>query len=157
MPSESTLNVVIVTLVVLSVLGLFLLTLYITNKNEGTNISNNKNTEAVFDYDEILLGSSFNRNDKEYLVLYYDMSDSSLVGDLASSVGNYTSKDDSLNLYKVDMSNTFNKKYTTEDDSNNNPKDVSELLINGPTLIRFVDGEVEEYIEGVDDIKDYFE
>ena len=39
--------------------------------------------------------------------------------------------------------------------SNKNPTKASELAINGPTIIRFRDGNVREYIEGFDKVVDY--
>ena len=51
------------------------------------------------------------------------------------------------------MSNGLNKKYSG-DESNTNPASASEIIINGPTLIKFSGGSVAEYIEGIDGIKD---
>lgn len=109
--------------------------------------------ETEIQYEQILAGSSFSMKDDEYLVVYYDFSDEKLA-ELTSVVYNYGYSGFSK-LYKVDMSDGFNKKYIVEDDSNKAPKGVSDLAINGPTLIKFVDGECVDYVEGNDKIIDY--
>ena len=52
------------------------------------------------------------------------------------------------------MSEGLNKKYTGEE-SNSNPKKASDIVINGPTLIKVKNGKVIEYIEGTESISDY--
>ena len=54
------------------------------------------------------------------------------------------------------MSNGLNKSYSGEE-SNKNPTKASDIVINGPTLIKFSGNEVVDYIEGVDNIKSYLE
>lgn len=154
--SESWTHVFGVVLGVFVFLGIFvLLTVYITNKeNTNTGISNNDSTDTTIQYEEILAGSSFSMNPNEYLVLYYDMSDENLAASLASAVMDYQNSD-RLTLYTVDLGSAFNQKYVTEDDSNSSPTKASELKLKNPTLIRFVDGSVAEYLEGEDSISNY--
>ena len=59
-----------------------------------------------------------------------------------------------LKLYSVDMNDPINTKYKS-DSSNPNLTNATELKINGPTLIKFNNKKVEEYIEGTDSIIDY--
>lgn len=113
----------------------------------------NDTEETVIQYEQILAGSSFNMKDDEYLVVYYDFSDEELA-ELTSAVYNYGYSGFSI-LYKVDMSDGFNKKYIAEDSSNKNPGSASDLAINGPTLIKIVDGKCVDYIEGNEKIIDY--
>lgn len=108
--------------------------------------------EASIQYDEILAGSSFTMRDDEYLVAYYDFNDEEL-SDLSYAISSY-SYSGSKRLYIVDMSNGFNTNYVS-DKSNKNVKNVSELAINGPTLILIKDGKVSDYIEGSEKIVDY--
>ena len=53
------------------------------------------------------------------------------------------------------MSNSFNKKYSSETESNENPENAEDLLINVPTIIRIKDGKVAEYIDDLDDVLEY--
>lgn len=142
-------------LVVLVLFGIFyLITAHITNDDSSTTTSDTSSTEIEIQYDEILVGSSFDMNDKEYIVVYYDKSDSELLSSISGSITTYTSKEDSLNVYEADLSNSFNKKFV-DDVSNSSPSSSSELSFNGPTLIKFSDGKVVDYIEGEDSILDY--
>lgn len=133
--------------IVLGVLGLFyLLTVVILDNGQD----NKKTQESIIQYDEILAGSSFDMNSKEYYVVYYDYTDTTLE-DLYTQVYNYTYSG-SIKLYSVNMNDGFNKSFVAEESSNASPSSANELAIKGPTLIKFVDGAVVEYIEGSENI-----
>lgn len=147
--SKEVLKVLRVVFAVVVVLGVFyLLTVAIVGKSDAKE----EVKETTIQYDEILAGSSFNMKEDKYVVCYFDYESEDL-GDLTSVLSNYayTGK---YRLYTVDMGNGFNKKYGSEK-SNKSPASASELSINGPTLIKFVDGKVEQYYEGVEAIVDY--
>lgn len=151
--SVSLKNAFIVILVVLIFLGLFyLITLKVTDND--TSNSDDEEVEAEIQTEEILVGSSFNRAGDEYIVVYYDKSSSDL-SSISSKISEYRSKSDRLPLYEADMSNVFNKEYVTDKEANREPKDATEIEINGPTLIKFKDKKVVDYIEGQDEIVDY--
>ena len=145
---------VIIILVVVCILCLFyLLTVFLT-ENENTNTSNeNDKQETVIQYNEILVGSTFNKSDEKYFVVYYDMS-SEDISDISSAISTYSSKEDALPLYVVDMSNPLNKSYESKD-SNKNAEDASELHINGVTLVRIKDGKLDKYLEGEENVIEY--
>ena len=84
--------------------------------------------------------------------MMYDHSDKVKATLYDSLVLNFKEVD--ISLYTVDMSNSFNKDYESTE-SNKRPQDANELAINGPTIIRFRDGMVREYIEGTDKAVDY--
>ena len=148
---------IIVVLCVIIFLALFyLLAVHITNKNSSSSSSNDtKETSTTSDYSERLFGSSFNRSESEYLVIYYDKGNSDLFSELNTAVTDYSTKDDSLTIYTVDMSSMYNKAYVTEEDTNKSPSNIDELRINGPTLIKITNGEVTSYVEGTESIKEY--
>ena len=91
----------------------------------------------------------------QYLVIYYDKSDEEISSVYSQLVSDYKSKDDALSIYTVDMSSAFNKGFSTTDESNHNPTNASELLINGPTLIHFSQHSVTNYVEGEENISNY--
>lgn len=143
-----TLRIIFIVLVFLA--AFYLLTVMIIGQDEDES-----SEETTIQYEEILAGSSFSMNDKEYLVLYYDKTDTEIYSDIYTSVTTYQNKDDAVRIYTVDMNNGFNKKYVSDGEGNSNPEEVLDLSINGPTLIKFVDGKVLEYIEGLEKISDY--
>ena len=148
--SYEILKVVTILLGVLAILSCFyLLTVFVV----GNNTNNEEEVvEAEIQYDEILAGSSFNMRNDKYLVVYYDFTDTEL-SELTSTLTNY-SYNGKYRFYTVNMNSGFNKQYISEK-SNKKPTSADELLINGPTLIKFEDGKVTRYIEGVDSIIDY--
>ena len=120
----------------------------VSNKDDEDN-----NDETTIQYQEILAGSSFNMSDSEYYVVYYEFDDEELA-DFTSTIYNYSYMG-TYKLYTVNMNDGFNKKYVAEDDSNPTPGDASDLAIKGPTLIKVIEGDCVEYVEGVDKITDY--
>ena len=101
-----------------------------------------------------MLGSSLTMKDGEYLVIYYDSKNEEISTDLNELVTNYRAGHGTT-LYFVDMASAFNKSYVTEGESNHTPSSASELLINGPTVVKVNNKVVVEYIEGLDAVKEY--
>ena len=148
---------IIIVIVVLVVLGLsYLLTLYITNKDSSDKAEvDNSSSEAVISYEDIVVGKSFSMVEDEYLIIYYDKSDEDKSSVYSSLVSSYSSKEDALAIYSVDLSSAFNKPFTTTGESNQHPTEASEIAINGPTVIHFSNHEVVDYIEGEEAITSY--
>ena len=128
----------------------YLLTIYITNKNTDSESTSEETSEVTVSYDKIIAGRSFSMGDGEYLVLYYDNTDE----DLSNKVNEIKSNYNALKIYTVDMHDALNKVYKSEE-ANTHPTNASEIKINGPTLIKFANGEVADYIEGIDSISNY--
>lgn len=150
------LNKIIIALCVLCFLGLFyLLAIYITNKNSDSSSKKEQASSEVKDYSNIIFGESLNRNEKEYLVIYYDKSNEDVESEISDSISSYKAKDEHLTIYTVDMSNMFNKGYVTNDETNKNPQSIDDIKINGTTVIKVSDGKIVEYTEGTDSVKDY--
>ena len=136
----------IVVLVVISILCIFyLLTLRLTSGDVEENDLTNE--ETVILYDEILVGSSFNRSDDKYFVVYYDMSNHEEAQEVSSAITKYESNEDALPVYTVDMSDVLNKKYVSSV-ANEKANKASDLRIDGVTLIRVKDGKLDKYLDG---------
>ncbi len=148
-------KVVIILVVLILFVAFYLLTIYIVNKDSNINTDNkvNESQEKSISYDKILLGRSFSMNDDDYYVIYYDSSNKDTSSIYNELVTNYKVKEDALPIYYVDMGDGLNKSHSTNEESNRSPNGVDDLLINGPTLIRFQDGKVIDYRQGEEDIK----
>lgn len=148
---------IITVVIVLVVLGLFyLLTLYITNKNSDDNQEvDTASEETVVSYEDIVVGRSFSMSDDEYLVIYYDKSDEDKSSVYSSLVSSYKSKEEALPIYVVDLSSAFNKPFTTTGEANHHPTNASEIAVKGATVIRFLNHEVADYLEGEEAISSY--
>ena len=127
--------------VILFLLCFYILTVYITNKNnDDTEKEKEKVVEINNEY--ILLGRSLSMGKGDYYVIYFHINDSNIYDEIVKKYGG------ELPIYKVDMSIAFNKKFATDGESNKNPTKISEFKINRPTLIRVSNKKVVEYIEG---------
>ena len=146
---------IIVCVIICVFCAFYFLTVFISkddSSSTNSNSSNKKTTETTnISYDEILLGRSFSMEDGEYLVLYYDKDNSDLSSEMSSALSTYNNKDSHLNFYTVDMSDALN----SSDEANHDAKDASEMKISGPTLIKFNNNKIDDYIEGKDEITDY--
>lgn len=151
-------KVIIVCVIICVFFAFYFLTVFISkddSSSTNSNSSNKKTTETTnISYDEILLGRSFSMEDGEYLVLYYDKDNSDLSSEMSSALSTYNNKDSHLNVYTVDMSDALNSSFTS-DKANHDAKDASEMKISGPTLIKFNNNKIDDYIEGKEKITDY--
>lgn len=150
-------KIIITTVVVLVFLGAFyFITVAILNKDDSSSKDTTKTdaTEVEVQSSEILVGTSFSVKDSEYLVAYYDTTDEDINSNMQNAVSTYRNASKEIYLYTVDMSNGLNKPYVS-DSSNSTASSASELAINGPTLIKFSDNKIVDYIEGVYEIADY--
>ena len=142
--------IIILVVVVVVILGFYLFTKYVVKKPK-INYSDTV-TEGEIDYSVVTVGTMFNKTDSKYYVLAYDHEDdkASVYESLLSS---YQNSKDVLPVYNLDLSNYLNKEYVTSGSSNKNAKTISELAINGPTLMKIEKGKIAKYIEGESNIK----
>lgn len=99
--------------------------------------------QTSIQYEEILAGTSFQKKDSEYFVLFYHAESDSKYMDMISD---YQAKESHLPIYYVNLDNKMNSSVISEE-SNREAKDASELKIKDVALIRFKDGRIDEYID----------
>lgn len=145
-------KLLLIVLVFFSIFYMF--TVYLINREEKTPVSNSTNEDI--NYNEVLAGSSFDLEDKEYIVIYYDTSDKDLKSKMNTLISNYNSKKSTNPIYVVDMNSKFNKKYIGPG-NDVLPTSIDDLSINGPTLIEFNNKKVVNYITSYDNIKKYLD
>ena len=144
--------IVLAVCVLVVFLGFYLFTLHMTKNEDNSSNTDIDNDEVTFSYDTILLGQSLSVRDGSYYVLMYDFKDEEKASTYSNLFTDYKSKEDAIPIYKVDMSNGFNKNYVTDGESNKTPTAVSEFAVNGATLIKIEDHNVVDYIEGEEGI-----
>ena len=120
-----------------------------------TKLANKKNSQDItyasgnIATDKVIVGTMLSRGG-EYYVLCYDTSKND--ANIYVTYGeNYKNKK-ALDLYYLDLSSEFNRKYYVDEESNKEAKKIDELKISNGTLIRIKDGKIVEYIEGIQDI-----
>ena len=130
-------------------IGLVFVLLNIFNGN--WNIFTQKNTNKTeIDTSMVIAGTLFSKEEGEYLVLAYDMSDEkySFYGALTS---NYSG---TPNLYYLDLSSGFNSKIIGEKTVVSN--DLEKLKLAGPTLLVMKGDKLSKVYSGEKNIVDYF-
>ena len=114
---------------------------------EGYTKPTKEDTKISYEY--ILIGTVFNRPEKEYYVIFDDY-EKDLYSHISSLVSNKK-----LPVYKVDMSKGENASFKSEE-SNPNAKSVDELKINGLTVIKVKNGKIDKYYTGLENIEANF-
>lgn len=137
-------TIIVVTLVFFSFY--FITNLIVKNMNKFNYIDST--VTVTIQYDEILAGSTFNMNDEEYYVLFYDF-DGEYATYYNSLIGSSSEK-----IYKVNLGNGFNKPYVSEN-TNSKVNNISDLRVKDCTLIKIKNGKNILYFEGqYEEIKD---
>lgn len=139
--------------VILVLVTFYVITIYATG---GKMFKSKDKTDVEFQYSEILLGRSFDMGGN-YFVIYYDKTDTENeeTTQLDSLASNFKNNSSGAAIYTCDLGNVFNKPYTTTEEPNTEPYGAEDMLINGPTIIRFADGKVVEYVYGYDNVVNY--
>ena len=123
----------------------YLITIFVLNKDENTTKTDE---EVEISLDTTIVGRSFSMPEDKYYVLYYDAKDEAVSEEYSSTITNYiySTSEDHVKLYTVDMSDALNKKYVSEE-SKSMPEKVSDIAIKGTTLMVIEKGKVVEYTE----------
>ena len=107
--------------------------------------------EIIISYEDATVGTILNRPDAEYYVIFDDFTENPNQY-LTSILFRYSNEEETLPIYKVDISNGFNTKYAGEQ-GNPSAQKVEDIKINGVTLIKIVNGKNVKYIEGTTNIE----
>lgn len=138
--------------ITLGVIGFILIAFAFINIVKGNwNLFNKDNKkETEIDPSMVMVGTMFNKEENEYLVIAYDMSDknNNLYAYLA---GNYYG---ASKLYYLDLSSGFNSKFIGDKTvvSNN----LDELKFSGPTLLVINKDKITKSYTTEDEIVNYF-
>lgn len=127
---------------------------FLTDKFVEQGNSNNTTTGEI-NYDKATIGTLLNRPYDEYYVMIYS-SNSTEASYYNSIKNNYSSKDDGLKIYYIDLDNELNQKYyNVNNDNKSNPsaKSIDEINLGDITLIKVKNGEIVSYIEDIEQIK----
>ena len=137
--------------ITIGVVGFILVACTLINIFNGNwNIFNKSNTKATeIDPKMVMVGTMFNKEDAEYLVLAYDMQDNNSV--YAYLASNYYS---SPNLYYLDLSSGFNSNFIG--DKTVISEDLSKLKFSSATLMLINKDKITKSYTTEDEIVNYF-
>ncbi len=135
--------IVVLIIVVLLVLLYFFVAIFVTKEID---LSKKKDAEETTSSEsnnisnKILASNIFNQSEETYFVYFYDFSnEDENISQVVNSINDV--------VYKVDTSSGLNSKYIVEDNSNKNAKNLSDLKIKSPTLIKISNDTITEYYE----------
>lgn len=133
-------QIIIIMVVILSVILVFYGITVLVSNNKNTEIDNNSDT--VIQYEEILVGEIFKQNNSEYYILAYDGTNDGQK--YKSDINTYTTKENSIKTYYVDLTNAFNKKYVATESNFENEFPI----FKESTLLKIANGSIVEVYEG---------
>lgn len=136
---------VITALKILIALLLFILAIVLITKFVNGDF---KSKKAKITYNDIVAGQTFNRKESTYYVIYYSFNNDTSIQEALDDLKTKSK------IYKVNLDDGMNKDYLSEQ-GNSSASSVSELKINGATLIKIEEGKNVEYIEGSSNIETY--
>lgn len=106
--------------------------------------------DPEIDYNHILMGSLFDQKEDSYYVLAYT-EDDSFYPIYEAYLEKYNKLEDHLKVYRVNLSDGFNKNYIA-DESYLDGSNINSIKVTGTTLIRIEEGYIYLSFEGVDEI-----
>lgn len=145
-------KLIVLILIVALVFALFyVITLFVTKKEDTTDAVNEENFEATIQYDKILATNILSQKNSEYYVLVY-FNDDKYVDVYKSYLSFYSSKvENSVPYYYVDMDDVFNSSFVSTESSLNAAK-VNDLKFSQTALLRVRDNKIISTYEGNEQI-----
>ena len=138
--TEVGMNYVKVIVILLSIFLIFyIITYFVTKEKKATE------AEPTIQYTEVIAGNILSLSSDEYYILV-EMENDKYNGLYETYLQTYSSNEESLPYYKVDMSKGFNKMYIS-DESNLETTIPSELKFSATTFLKVKSGKIIEKYE----------
>ncbi len=136
--------ILIVTAVMIVFYGI---TVLVTQKSNKSSANKNENTVKI-QYDNIVIGSMLNI-DGNFYVLIEDAKDSHL-NEYNTLLQSIKANDDAPKVYIADLSDSFNKKYLS--DESDYTSEISNFKVKGTTLVKIEDHKIVDTYDDYDAI-----
>lgn len=141
--------IIILAIILVFTIFYFITSLVVKPSEKTSTIIPNK----THDDSEILLNHLLDRSEEKYFVLatkasLYEnySSQTNYIEIYKKYITDYRNKENSLNVYFVDLDDSINKAYMS--DESNITSDLSKLKLNDETLFEIKNGKIEKYYEG---------
>lgn len=146
---------ILISLLVIFGIFYFITVLLIDNRKE----EDSNSSPAVIDSSKITLSQLLNRKEEEYYVIatqesLYESSyiETNYIEFYNNYINSYKQEENSIAFYYVDLDSALNKKFLGEELNITN--NIQELKLNDEILFKIVDGKIENYYVGKDEILD---
>ena len=133
-------------------LSFYFITEFVLKHKKDDDKTDKTKTEAIIQYEEILMGELFNKGTDEYYVLAY-VKDEPYMNLYNDYIKTYNGKEGHKKIYKVDLSNDFNKGYVA-DEAYLEGGDITKIKVTGTTLIKVIDNKVSYSYQTMEKISD---
>lgn len=140
--------IIIIIIVVLLVPLYFITTLVIDNNKEEKVV---EKTPVTIQSEKILVGQLLNRPNESYYVIAYKK-DNKMITLFNNYINDYKNNEDHLEVYKIDLDDGLNKGYIKEE--TNITDNLKDLKISDTTLFKIVDGKIDNYYVGNENVID---
>lgn len=144
-------KLILLIIIVALAFGIFyVITLFVVKKDK-TEPTTEQTTEAVIQYQKILVSNIFSQNPEEYYVLAYTSNDE-YVEAYKNNLTYYTmAVDNSVPYYFIELDNSLNKSFIAEK-SKLNVTNSQDIRFSQTTLLRIKEGKIISTYEGKDNI-----
>lgn len=145
---------IIVLVLVVTFVIFYLITTIIV---KPTDENNSTNSITEIDSSKILLNQLLDRKEEEYYVLatkeslYVSESSYSDIYDMY--INDYSTNEDALSFYRIDLDDALNKNYISEE--LNISDNLEDLKINNEVLFKIKDGKIKKYYIGNSEIVEF--
>jgi len=143
----------LVLVILITFIAFYLITYFVVKDKKGETVVNEV---TEIDSSMITFSGLLNRKESEYYVLAYDSKiDNDKTNYIAlydNYINNYSSKEDSLAFYKIDIRDALNKAFVGED--MNISDELEKLTVNDEVLFKIKDGKIEKTYIGNEKIID---
>ena len=128
-------------LIILCVVIYLLIGIFITKEIKW--FGNNSENDVVDTVSNNIIASAiFKQKEEDYYVYFYNFEETN--SNIESTISNKLSD---YKVYRVDTSSSLNQNYVSEDSSNPNAKNLEELKVKAPTLIKIINDQIASYYE----------
>ncbi len=139
---------------VIGILLVFYLVFAIYNGEITFTKKEKEKKEVEIQNTEILAGSTFERQENEYYVLYYDFDgDNSIKCNSLYTL--YSQNSSKSKMYLVNLASSFNEKYVTKNIDEVNAKSISSLKVVDATLVKITNKKAEVIAKGIEELNNY--
>ena len=114
-----------------------------------------KDEEVVIQNDIILAGTTFNRNESEYYVLFYDFDGDNSTACATIFTVYKNTKPEGTKMFVVNLGDKMNSKVLVTERASVNTENATELKVMDATLLKIKDGKVVDTYAGIDEVNSY--
>lgn len=142
---------IIIIIMVVLLVPLYFITTLVLNNNKDTKEEVTEKTPVTIQSEKILVGQLLNRPNSSYYVIAYKK-DNKMITLFDNYINDYKKNEDHLEVYKIDLDDGLNKGYIS--DTTNITEELKDLKISDTTLFKIVDGKIDSYYVGNNDVID---